>query len=152
MSNKNWTITVVALVVAALLAIGGVIVYGTYIQPGERKAADIAACDIFEAGAMNASNEAYTLSQKTPKMTDADIAQKYLEIIDVAIDKAFLKAASKSDVANALAQLGISRISYDATMGVEAVTALQTGFDPVITACNVVEPTPAATPTPTASN
>ena len=145
MSNKNWTITISALVVLAILAIGGIVVYGTYIQPGERKAADIAACDIFAVGAMNASNEAYAMSQKTPKPSDADTAQKYLDIIDVAIDKAFLKAATKSDVANALAQLGMTRISYDSTMGVEAVNALQNSFDPVMTACSVVVPTPTAT-------
>ncbi len=145
MSNKNWAITVIALVAVALLAIGGIVVYGTFIQPGERKAADIAACDIFAVGAMNASNEAYAMSQKTPKPSDADTAQKYLDIIDVAIDKAFLKAASKSDVADALAQLGISRISYDSTMGVAAVNALQSSFDPVLTACSAVEPTPTAT-------
>ncbi len=144
MSNKNWAITVIALVAVALLAIGGIVVYGTFIQPGERKAADIAACDIFAVGAMNASNEAYAMSQKTPKPSDADTAQKYLDIIDVAIDKAFLKAASKSDVADALAQLGISRISYDSTMGVAAVNALQSSFDPVLTACSAVEPTPTA--------
>ena len=154
MNNKRWAIVIISIVVASILAIGGVIFYGTAVLPGERKAADVKACDLFAIGVMQARSEAIALAERTPPASDPDIAQKYIDVLSKGIDKAFMQAASKSDVANALAQLGMARISFDATQGFQAVTALEGSYDPVTTACSAVQPSPSASPSssPSATN
>jgi len=156
MKNNRWFYAIIALIAGAVLAIGGVVFYGTSIMPGQRVAADKQACDTFAAGLIAARTKAVQMLEQTPPAKDPDVAQAYLDAIDVAIDKAFTQAASRSDVANALAQLGLARISYDATQGFTAIGTLENSYDPVKTACSVVEPTssPTASPaaSPTASN
>ena len=148
MKKNRWLIAVISLIAVSLLAIGGTIFYGTAIMPGQRVAADKKACDTFALGLVTARTQAVQLLEKNPPESDANVAQAYLDAIDKAIDQAFTEAASKSDVANALAQLGLARISYDATQGFAAITNLENSYDPVKTACEPFKPTES----PTAGN
>ena len=149
MSKKSWKTTIVALIAAALLSICGVIYYGTVVQPGERRAADRAACDSFALGLTEARNNAIAVAERTPPGTDQQVADKYLKSFDKGLASAFDLAAKNGDVYKSMTQLGLARLSYDASMGMSAVTAIEGQFTNVTAACSVVEPTPTASASPT---
>ena len=147
--NKNrWLIAVIALIAVSVLGIGGVVFYGTVQLPKDRLAQDSSACTTFAAGVASARNKVMEAAQKNTAITDPELAQIYLDEVDKGIDAAFQQAASKGEVSNALAQLGLSRISYDATQGFQAVTALEQAYQPVTDACTPVltSASPVATP------
>ena len=150
MSKKTWQITVIGLIAFVLLGIGGMVYYGTVIQPGERLAADKAACFDFAAGVVDARTQALALSQTKPPAAESEIAQKYLDALEQGVDKGFAKASKNSDVSKALADIGIQRLSFDATQGLAAVSDLESTFTAIQAACAAIDPNPS--PSATATN
>ena len=147
MTKKSWVFTVVALIAVSLISIGGVIYYGTFVQPGERVAADKRACDNFASGLVLARNNAVAVAKRTPAGTDQEVADAYIKAFDNGLSKAFDAATKDSDVYKSFAQMSLTRISYDASMGLDAITAIESQFSNAQASCSVVEPT--ATPSAT---
>lgn len=144
MNNKRWTITIISVVALALLAIGATVYFGTFVQPGSRKNADIKACDTFFAGVLQARDDSMAVAQKTPPGTAQEVAAAYLKDFDKGLSTAFDQASTKSDVYQSLAQLSLTRVSYDASMGFDALNAIESQFTNIQASCAVVEPTPTA--------
>jgi hypothetical protein len=146
MNKKSWAVTITALIAAAILGICGVVYYGTFVQPGERIAADKAACDAFAVGITEARNGVMKIAAQTPTATDQQEADTYLTSFDKGLTKAFDLASKKGDVYQSLTQLSLTRISYDSSMGMNAISALEGQFANLQASCSVVEPAATATP------
>ena len=144
MNNKRWTITIFSVIALAVISIGATVYFGTFVQPNTRKTADIKACDTFFAGVLQARDDSMAVAQKTPAGTDQEVAAAYLKAFDKGLSSAFEQAATKSDVYQSLAQLSLTRVSYDASMGFDALNAIEAQFTNIQTSCSVVEPTPTA--------
>jgi len=147
MTNKRWLTVITVLIAVAVVAIGGIIYYGTAVLPGERLAADKTACQTLNDGLLNASSKAMVLAEKTPPASDAEVAKAYLDTADKAISDAYLKATSNGAVAAALGQISFSRLNAGADQSLTAVTNLVNSLDTVKTACAPFDPN--ATPSPT---
>lgn len=142
MNKKRWLTVVISLLAVSVLGIAALVYVGTAILPAERKAADIKACDTFATGLIEARNAAMTLAQKTPAPSDEEVASAYLKEFDKGISAAFEKATKDSAVYKAISQLSFTRLSYDKTMGFNALTAIESQLTNIDTACSAIEPTP----------
>jgi hypothetical protein len=150
MKKNRWLIVVISLVSVSVLAIGGVIFYGTAIMPAERLKADAAACDSFVIGVIKGRARVVELTKKTPAEPDNEIAQAYIDEVMKGVDKAFGEAASKGEVSDALARIGLTRLNNNADKGIEAISTLENSYSGIKAACEPVMR--AASPAPTATN
>jgi hypothetical protein len=147
MKKNRWLIAVIALISTSVLAIGGVIFYGTVARPIERQNADREACNTLDAGLRHASAEAKKMASKTPAPTNDEIAKAFLAIADKAIGDSFSKAASKGELSDALARLSFSRLSGSGKDDVNAVSDLMSNLSGVQAVCVAYAPTPSPSAT-----
>jgi hypothetical protein len=162
-SNRNWVRTIVALSVVVVLALSGVVVYGSAVLPAQNKAKDVAACKTFVVGYHNAQlafiKEA-TAKDHTPSPKTA--VMNYIEVLHTAANEGFKQSNQDGTIAKGFEQISIDYLTIDT----KSETGLQNGFSTMDGHASTIEglcntafdnagvksPVKTASPSPSATN
>jgi hypothetical protein len=154
-SGRAWKLSLIALSVVFVLAVGGTVFYGTVVQPAQNKAADLKACNYFVVGYAKARMGFVKEAQSkdhTPNLATA--IENYITPLYEGNHKAYDAANPDGDLSSALSELAVARLSFESTKDSknpvfpsaidQAAMSIENMCRPIIEGSKTASPTPAA--------